>query len=68
MFKQTHFSANGDMQLHRVYCYRNWYSAGGSNDEQLPEDGLVRSKHAASNCDFNDISKYRRECEPFLLR
>jgi hypothetical protein len=28
-----------------------------STDEQLPEDGLVRLKHVAIKCDFNDILK-----------
>jgi hypothetical protein len=28
-----------------------------SIDEQLPEDGLVRRKHVAVICDFNDILK-----------
>jgi hypothetical protein len=35
----------------------NWCSEGVSIDEQLPEDGLVRPKHVAIKCDFNDILK-----------
>jgi hypothetical protein len=35
----------------------NWCSATVSIDEQLPEDGLVRPKHVAIHCDFNDILK-----------
>jgi hypothetical protein len=27
-------------------------------NEQLPEDDLVRPKHVANKCDFNDISKH----------
>jgi hypothetical protein len=32
-------------------------TAAVSISEQLPEDGLIRLKHAAIKCDFNDISK-----------
>jgi hypothetical protein len=35
----------------------NWCSAAVSTGEQLPEDGLVRLKHVAIICDFNDILK-----------
>jgi hypothetical protein len=45
----------------------NWHSAAVSNDEQFPEDGLVRPKHVAIICDFNDILKQRRDCEWFVL-
>jgi hypothetical protein len=38
-----------------------------SVDEQLPEDGLVRLKHVAIRCDFNDILKQRRDFEWFML-
>jgi hypothetical protein len=31
----------------------NWCSAAVSAGEQLPEDGLVRPKHVALECDFN---------------
>jgi hypothetical protein len=35
----------------------NWCSAAVSTGEQLPEESLVRLKHVAAECDFNDISK-----------
>jgi hypothetical protein len=35
----------------------NWSSAAVSVGEQLPEDGLVRPKHVATECDFNGILK-----------
>jgi hypothetical protein len=35
----------------------NWCSAAVSTGEQLPEDGLVRPKHIAIECDFNGILK-----------
>jgi hypothetical protein len=35
----------------------NWCSASDSIGEQLPEDGLVRLKLIATECDFNDILK-----------
>jgi hypothetical protein len=38
-----------------------------STDEQLPVDGFVRPKHIEIKCDFNDILKYRRDCEWFVL-
>jgi hypothetical protein len=34
-----------------------WCSAAVSIDEQLPEDSLVRPKHVAIVCDFNDVLK-----------
>jgi hypothetical protein len=33
----------------------NRCSAAVSTGEQLPEDGLVRPKHVAIECDFNGI-------------
>jgi hypothetical protein len=33
----------------------------------LPEDGLLRPKHVAIECDFNGILKQRRDCERFLV-
>jgi hypothetical protein len=41
----------------------NWGSAAVSNYEQFSEDGLVRPKHVAIKCDFNNILKQRRNCE-----
>jgi hypothetical protein len=35
----------------------NLFTAAVSISEQLPEDDLVRLKHVAIKCDFNDISK-----------
>jgi hypothetical protein len=40
-----------------MHTYTNWLNAGVSNSEQLPEDGLVRPKHVAIKCDFNEILK-----------
>jgi hypothetical protein len=45
----------------------HWCNESVSTDEQLPEDGLVRPKHVAIKCDFNDILKQRRDCERFVL-
>jgi hypothetical protein len=42
-------------------------STAVSNGKQFPEDGLVRPKLIAINCDFNDILKQRRDCERFVL-
>jgi hypothetical protein len=42
-------------------------TAAVSISEQLPEDGLVRPKHVAIECDFNAILKQRRDCEQFVL-
>jgi hypothetical protein len=33
----------------------NWCSAAVSVGERLPDDGLVKLKHAAIKCDSNDI-------------
>jgi hypothetical protein len=38
----------------RIYCVHERLFA---SEEELPEDGLVRSKHVAIKCDFNDILK-----------
>jgi hypothetical protein len=50
--------------VRRTICNRigyiditNWCCAAVSVDEQLPEDGLERPKHFATECDFNDILK-----------
>jgi hypothetical protein len=40
------------MQLHK-----NWCSAAVSVREKIPEDGIVRPKHVAIKCDFNEILK-----------
>jgi hypothetical protein len=55
--KQIYFSANDDMLLHGKHLHTNWCSAAVLADEQLPDDGLVRPKHIAIICDFNDILK-----------
>jgi hypothetical protein len=33
----------------------------------MPEDGLVRPKHVAIECNFDGILKYRRNCELFWV-
>jgi hypothetical protein len=33
----------------------DWGSAAISSGEQLPEDGLVRPKHIATECGFSDF-------------
>jgi hypothetical protein len=38
-----------------------------SINEQFPEDDLVRPKHVAIKCDFNDILKYGGDCERVVL-
>jgi hypothetical protein len=35
----------------------NWCSAAFSVGEQSPEDGLIRLKYVAIECDFNGILK-----------
>lgn len=41
--------------------------AAVSNGEQLPEEGLVRTKHVTTECDFKGILKRRRICELFWV-
>jgi hypothetical protein len=57
ILKQTDFSANNDMQQHGIHRHTNECSATVLFSEQLPEDGLVKPKHVAIECDFNDILK-----------
>jgi hypothetical protein len=35
----------------------NWCSTAVSTGEQFPEDGLVRPKHDATECEFKGILK-----------
>jgi hypothetical protein len=35
-----------------MHRHANWCSAAVAVGEQLPEDGLVRPKHVAIECDF----------------
>jgi hypothetical protein len=41
----------------------NWCSVAVSTGEHLPEDGHVKPKHVAIECDFNGILKQRSDCE-----
>jgi hypothetical protein len=38
-----------------MYSFKTQCSAAASKNEQLPEDGQVRPKHVAINCDFDVV-------------
>jgi hypothetical protein len=54
---KTHFSVNDNMEYHGLHWHAIWCSVALLIDEQLTEGGLVKPKHVAIICDFNDISK-----------
>jgi hypothetical protein len=53
--------------MHPMLLHIVVHGAAVSIGEQLPEDGLIRPKHVAIRCDFNDILKSMRDCERFVL-
>jgi hypothetical protein len=55
--ESVHSHTNDDVQQHGMHWHTNWCSAAVSIGEQLSEDGLVRPKHVAIECDFYDILK-----------
>jgi hypothetical protein len=49
--------------VHGMHWHTNWFSAADSTGEQSLEDGFVRPKHVATECDFGGILKQMRDSE-----
>jgi hypothetical protein len=64
--KKTRFGADDNMEYHKMHWHANWCTAAVLI-QQFTEDGLVKPKHVAIKCDFNDILKLKRDCERFVL-